>query len=104
MKCQNLKNLLLQSIENGFFLVSLIQPALIVSWVIAFLFFYCYSGDFVTTHFKSINDTMWRCEWYFYSKKIQRLLPFMIMMAQNPVYLRGFGNIRCTLETFKRAS
>lgn len=66
------------------------------------IYLLCYFCNIVTTAQESIGDEIPRSNWYLLPVKLQKMLPFSIIYAQNPVYVEAFGSIACTRETFKK--
>lgn len=66
------------------------------------LFLFCHFGNQLTDTFGTIYDTFYQCDWYLMPLKIQKIMPTILNAAQEPVFLRGFGNITCTREMFKK--
>lgn len=66
------------------------------------MFFFCYFGEQFTNAFSQLNEAIYKCDWFLLPLKMQKMFPLIIMNTRRPVYLEGFGNVRCTLETFKK--
>lgn len=57
----------------------------------------------ITNQFEMFNNELDQCAWYaFHSMKMQQILMIVMANAQQPTFIRGFGNIPCTRETFKK--
>lgn len=52
--------------------------------------------------FDEINDIFDQIDWYSYSNEIQRALPTVFNIAQQPVELEFFGSLAASRETFKK--
>lgn len=65
------------------------------------IFVICMSGQHQTDHFERLNESIFMSEWYQFPVKSQQLLHAMLVAAQRPVYIRGFGSGACTRESFK---
>lgn len=70
--------------------------ALITAW--AFLF--CYFGERLTSHFQSLSDEIYDCNWHEFPIELKKCLISMLTIAQKPIYLRGFAQFRCSHEIF----
>lgn len=68
------------------------------------IFLFCNFGEDITTQFKAIDHEIYECDWYLFPRKAQRILPTLVLSTQRPVIFRGFGNVVCTREAFKRVS
>ena len=55
----------------------------------------------VTGSFADLNDAIYQLDWYTFPSEIQRMLPTLLMNAQQEVIIKGFGNMICKRETFK---
>lgn len=73
-------------------------------WSFAFIFFFCEFGERVSNGFSELNDRFNQLDWYLFSIGIQRLLPTIMVVTQQRVVLRTFGNITCTRDMFKEVS
>lgn len=62
---------------------------------------YCSCGEMVTAEFQMISNELDQCKWYFLPLKMQQTLLIFIVNAQQSTFIRGYGNIYCTRETFK---
>lgn len=62
----------------------------------------CDFGERVTNHFDELNNAIYECEWYTFAIKFQNFLPMILMCTQEPMVLKGFGNVPCTREAFKK--
>lgn len=99
MAREKLMNILLnsqfQESKTGDFL-NVLKMSLILLPTLGWLFVICYFGDEVTSHFDSINDAAYQCEWHSFNSKMQKHLQIMICTAQKAVYIGHFGQVHCT--------
>lgn len=70
--------------------------------VFAYLYMFCELGEKVSKQFEMFDDALSQCNWYAFPLKIQRILIIFMANSQDPAFLRGYGNILCTRETFKK--
>lgn len=49
-----------------------------------------------------IGDEIDQINWYLFSQKLQRMLPIIIIVAQQSVAIRCFGSIQCNREVLKK--
>lgn len=75
-----------------------------VFWSFAFTLFFCEFGQRVTNEFEKLNDMIDELDWYTFPIEIQRMLPIIMIAAQEPVVIRGYGNIACVREVFGQVS
>lgn len=73
-------------------------------WSFVLIFIYCELGQRVNEAFNRPYDAICQHESYLYSIEIQRMLPVIILIAQQPIDLRGYGNFSCTRDRFKSVS
>lgn len=76
---------------------------LLTFWSFVQIFVFCDMSEYVTSHFNEI-DFYNKCDWYSFPTVIRHLMPTLIVNTQQPVVVKGFGNISCTRETFKRVT
>ena len=58
----------------------------------------------VTGSFADLNDAIYQLDWYTFPSEIQRMLPTLMINAQQEVNIKGFGNVLCTRETFQKVN
>lgn len=66
--------------------------------------FICELGQRLTNAFGEIGDVIADFDWYLFSFEIRKLLPTLLMVAQQPVALECFGSISGSRDTFKTVS
>ena len=71
-------------------------------WSFAFMYLFCEFGERVSNGFDELNDAIYQSDWYTLPLHIKRMLPTVILAAQQPIGIRIFGSIRCSRETFKK--
>lgn len=64
-------------------------------------FVFCELGQRLTSQFDEINYELYQCEWYMFPLNIKKILPLIMNGTQQPVTLRGYGNVQCTHEALK---
>lgn len=89
--------------ENDSNSTKLISPLLLASWSFGPVYIYCEFGTAVTTEFAKFDDELYQCKWYSYSIEIQKMMLIFIAETQDPVFIRGFCNIVCIRDSFKKA-
>lgn len=65
---------------------------------------YAEFGNSVTDEFEKFNDELCRCKWYLWPIEMQKSMIIFIVGTQEPVLIRGFCNIVCIRETFKKVN
>lgn len=66
------------------------------------VFVICALCQQVTDQYVEVFDIIGQFKWYSFPRKIQRLLPFIILNAQELIPIECFGSIACDRETFKK--
>lgn len=64
----------------------------------------CLSGQMVTDAFELISNELNQCKCYLVPLEMQRMLLILLANVQQSTFIRGYGNIYCTRETFKNVS
>lgn len=82
--------------------MQLIAPLVLICWSFISMFWICNFGQSLTNQFHEVSDAICQSDWYSFSPDVKRMVMMIMMTAQQPVILRGFGNVLCTRETFKK--
>lgn len=80
---------------------------LVLNGVFAFatVFIACEMGHRLSSSFEEmIDSTIDHFDWYLFPNEMKRVLPMIMLMAQQPVSLECFASIRCAREVFKNVS
>lgn len=85
-------------------LLNLMLPLLLTVWSFMLISIVCESGERVTEQFSKYNDTLNQCNWYLLPVDIQQMLLIFIADVQQPIHIRGYGNIICTRDSFKQVT
>lgn len=64
----------------------------------------CELGQRLTDAFEHVGDEFDIFEWYSFSLEIQRMLPTIIILSNQPIELECFGGISGSRETFKKVN
>lgn len=64
----------------------------------------CEAGQHVSDVFSEVDYVLGQMDWYLLSIEMQRMLPAIIMFAQEPVVVKFFGSLSCSREQFKKVS
>lgn len=87
------------AIQDFIGILRVFMPA---SIALFWLYLFCHFGDQTTERFGNIVDHFYQIEWYKLPLNEQKYLPLAIAVTQAGVYLRCFGSISCTHDTFKK--
>lgn len=75
-----------------------------VIWSFVLIFLFSELGERLTNQFNEINKEILDYDWYAFPISIQKLIPTILTGTQDPVVIRGYGNINCTRDTFKQVN
>lgn len=64
----------------------------------------CEMGQRFTTEFDDVGDAVDKLNWYLFPIGVQRLLPTVIISAQQQLTIECFGSVSCQRESFKKVS
>lgn len=73
-----------------------------VYFVFGIAFIICEIGQRVSDSFDQIFDTIDQFEWYLFPIKIQRLLPTLLIIAEQPVEIAVIGSTSPNRNTLKK--
>lgn len=62
----------------------------------------CELGERFSNCYSEIPEKICQFEWYLFTPELQKILPIMMIVAQQPVEIECFGSISCSRETFKK--
>lgn len=82
--------------------MGVVSAGCITGVVVSGLYLFCNFGNDVTTRFSSLNVTIFHSPWYSMPADVQQYLRLMIVNTQKPIYMKGFANIDCTRDIFKK--
>ncbi|XP_055297011.1 putative odorant receptor 71a [Sitodiplosis mosellana] len=99
--CSTLLLVEMEMVNNAGNLLGLIQPLTLMFWSFVLVLLYCDFGERVCGEFDAVHNTIEECDWYLFPIEIQKML-LTIMMADQPVVLKGFANVVITRETSKK--
>lgn len=73
-------------------------------WSFAVIFATCEIGQNMCNQYNKLGDEIYKCDWYALPRKLQRMFIIIMINAQEPVSIRGYGNVVCTRDSFKNVS
>lgn len=82
--------------------IELIAPFIATLWVFILIFLVCESGTMVANQFDMFDEKFRECKWYLLPNDMQRMLVIFISDLQQPKFIRGYANVVCTREAFKK--
>lgn len=85
-------------------LIEISLTLMIVFWVFGFLSIISESSQRVTDQFVAFGEELERCDWLMLSKKMQGMYLIFLSNIQQKTYIKCYGNILCSRETFKKVN
>lgn len=67
-----------------------------------FVFIYCEAGNQIAGKFDEVDEAFYNLEWDIFPEKIQKMMPIILHVTQQPVQLKAYGNFECSRNTFKK--
>lgn len=61
-------------------------------------------GEMLNSQFAAFDERLYQCHFYRFPIKVQRVFRTFLMYSQDSVNIQGFGNTKCTRQTFKNVS
>lgn len=80
----------------------MLATIVVVIPVFALIFIACELNQRLTDKFEIFNDRFWELNWYLSPIELQRMYLIFGSNTQQSVYIRGYGNIFLTRETYKK--
>lgn len=77
---------------------------LMICWTLLFLFFCCELGEMVANRLNSLDNELCRCDWHVFSVEMRRFYIITMCNTQQATIIRGYGNMVCTRDSFKKVS
>lgn len=71
-------------------------------YAICIVFICCELGERLAIVYDQLDSNIGQFHWYLFPLEIQRLLPLIMINAQQPIILVCFGSISANRETFKK--
>lgn len=93
--------MLLKWDENSNLFENLIL-SMVVLWTFVFNLLVCEPGERVTNQFEQFYAEFARCQWNNLPIDMQRLYLIFLSDTQQPIYLRTYGGVISTRETYKQ--
>lgn len=84
--------------------IEIFRPAFVVFWSIVIVFVDCECGERLAQQFNEIDTEYSQSKFYFFPVDLQRMYLILMLDIQQPVYIRGYGNIVCTRDFFKEVT
>lgn len=73
-------------------------------WIFLYVFVLCELGQRITNRFEQLDDSFGQCNWYLFPIEMKKMFVITTAISQQPIFIRGYGNVFCSCETLKRVS
>lgn len=80
----------------------LVVPAIELFVAFVLVFISCELAGRISVEFEQIYDIITNSNWYLFPVPVKKVLPTILINAQQEVYFECFGSIPCNRDTFKR--
>ena len=77
-----------------------IKTFIVLGTLLGQLFAYSYVGDYLNRQMEGIGDSIYSCSWYDIPKSVTKDIIYVIMRAQDPVYLKAGKFFILNMETY----
>lgn len=64
----------------------------------------CETGQNISNAFDSIGAIVGQIDWYLFPYEVQRILPIILIISQEPTVLHCFGSISCDRDVSKKVN
>nr|XP_033206039.1 odorant receptor Or2-like [Bombus vancouverensis nearcticus] len=81
-------------------IVMVIKTFMVLTALMVQLFAYSYVGEYLRRQMEGIGDSMYFCNWYDIPKGVTKDIIYVIMRAQEPVFLRAGQFLVVNMETY----
>ncbi|XP_050484276.1 odorant receptor 9a-like [Bombus huntii] len=81
-------------------IVMVIKTFMVLTALMVQLFAYSYVGEYLRRQMEGIGDSMYFCNWYDIPKSVTKDIIYVIMRAQEPVFLRAGQFLVVNMETY----
>lgn len=82
--------------------MEIMSPLTEMLWSFGMIAVFCEVSEKVIDEFDAFNEEIYGCNWYLLPKELQRMFLTFILSTQHPKIIRGFGDILCIRQTFKK--
>lgn len=84
--------------------IELLFQSFLMVWSFVFVSLFCELGEMISEEYEEIDQRLFECNWHKFPIEMQRMFVIATVNFQQPVYIRGYGDILCTRETLKKVS
>ncbi|XP_071866298.1 odorant receptor Or2-like [Bombus fervidus] len=81
-------------------IVMVVKIFIVLSALMVQLFSYSYVGEYLRRQMEGIGDSMYFCNWYDIPKSVAKDIIYVIMRAQDPVFLKAGQFLVVNMETY----
>lgn len=90
--------------ENTKYAADTVNSLILINILLGIIFILSEFGEMVNNEFAAFDGKLCQCVWYNFPNQTQQIFGAFMMYSQDLVIIQGFGNARCTRDTFKRVS
>lgn len=83
-------------------MVAFVVPFFELFWSFGLVFITCELAGRVCIEFDDIDAIVGQFSWYLFSDEVKKMLPTIMINAQQEVGYECFGSVLCNRETFKK--
>lgn len=66
------------------------------------IFMFCEFGENLTSKCNQFDEKVGQCQWYLLPIEIQKIFLTVMANSQQPMIIRGYGNVFCVRNFFKK--
>ena len=70
-------------------------------WAIGLVFIACELSQRFSNAFSGLENSLIHIDWHLYPMEVQRLMPIIMMFAQQEMEFECFGSLSCSRAAFK---
>lgn len=79
-----------------------VVPFVELFWSFGLVFITCELAGRLSIEFDDISATVGQFSWYLFSDEVKKMLPTILINAQQEVGIECFGSVLCNRETFQK--
>lgn len=84
--------------------IEILTPLTEMVWAFVMIFIFCEHSEQMINEFEAFDQKLGLCTWYPLPLEMQRMYLIFVSNTQQPKIIRGYGDILCTRDTFKRVT
>lgn len=88
--------------EETTHLADVAPPVIQTIWSFTIIFIFCELGQMVTNQFDTFCEELCEIDWNLLPNSAQKMLLIFLGHAQSSTYIRSYGGILCTRDSFEK--